>query len=301
MRGSLSVLAAGLLLALSAHEAPARQVVEVPVGTGLGRVGSVPGGGAVSTGRWSAGTSSSAEHVERFVAEELKGEVISEVGAGFRDGIGPDKEMLDRIWVVCPQTFQFLRELPERVRPQVARELVARAWTRRPLAAGFVPNTSLQWIPPLTLALDWRRQRFAEYGIHPDPGTDDLLLRAAKKRVLTHTPSIPAELHPVLIKEMSEWNLLTAVELFDAWPHLAAAILELPAGVRAEAIERLNREVAEAKEVHQDGYPLAADERLLASLTRLTAQLAQEQQSRPRVLAELAKAVDVPLPYGADL
>jgi hypothetical protein len=172
------------------------------------------------------------------------------------------------------------------------------------LTADFDPSPPLlgqHWnTPSLTLGGDWQRQRFAEYGILPDPGSDDLLLRTAKARVLAHTSAIPHELHPVLVKEMSSWDLLTAVELFATWPELAATLLELPAGVRAQAIERLNLEVAEAEEAHP-GHPLAADERLRVSLTRLAAQLVQEQQSRPRMLARLAKTVDMPLPYGAGL
>src|SRR5437588_6527694 len=126
MRGTLSLLAATLLLALSTREAPACQVATVPDAMRPGHVGPTGTGGPLPD------VSERVERGQRFVASELPGEVISEMGARLRDSLGPDQEMLDRIWVVCPATFRFLRDLPERLRLQVVREIVARAWTRQP-------------------------------------------------------------------------------------------------------------------------------------------------------------------------
>jgi hypothetical protein len=289
MRGTLSLLAATLLLALSTREAPARQATTVP---GLVRPGNV---GPVGTVGPPAEISEREERGQKFVASELPGEVISEVGARLRDSLGPDQEMLDRIWVVCPDTFRFLRDLPERLQLQVVRGIVARAWTRPPLTTGFNPILpTIQSIPMPAMGRDWRHQRFAEFGVVPDPATDGLLLAAARTSVLVHTPSIPPELRSSLIQQRSDWNLLTAVELFATWPRLATAILELPPGLRVHAIERLNLEMPESIE-DPPRPPRSADERLRASLTSLTAQLAREQKDWPGVLAELASTQDTPL------
>lgn len=278
-RTLLAFSAASLLVSICGASA---QQVEVPIGRGPNY--SVPGGGRFFTDRYAV------EQAREWVQEELEKAVDSELGRGSRDFLGPDRVVLDRIWAVCPQTFFFLRNLPERARLQIVKEVVANARTRWLLAGGFQPRPvvpSLIELRPLGPEYhNQLRDDLCDHGICPDPGTDTALLKVAKIRFLVLS-AIPAGLHSVLTQEMDDGAFLRAVEILASWPSLGAAVLELPPSLRAHTIERLNLDSYTKADFFS--RPWTADEATRRRLTEFVTEIVREERIWPGTLGELAK------------
>ena len=272
---------------------------------------------SIPFGEGTLGLPANQERIDREAGKDFEKVAERRLGnAAFATLSKPDREILGRLWAVCPNTFLLVANLPKSLQSPILREILVHARTERAIASDFHPRPPDQLtFRPLPM-LDLKNPRDTErdwlqylYGILPDSIADDRLFGLARRKTLARA-LIPSELQP-LLESMKLDELLEVVKYFAGSPSLAGAIAALPPALRPRAIPRVvsQLDVASADAVNsayeagargEDAYTRAAEGEARRRAAELVLALgampqAKDEKDWPNLVAEMAKAVRWPV------